>query len=176
MVVSEGNRTLFERYFKYTCLEREIKTHSKYMLYYLIFVACFLYLFEVEWNSLTSNTRMMKLAIMVILGGISGYQALKEFFSIIKNLILYNSLDGKIEIEKGKIKYLNLNRVETRVTVQDNIGDIYIARYADEFVADLYVDDLPVEVECYIIYLKDSKNKYMSVYPCKYILDIKSEA
>ena len=147
-------------YFKYVCINRKKKSILKYSS---ILILCFIFFFYTlvinrDLKSLTPLQMLLYTIIVIFFG----YLAISELLEI-KKVYYYLTNKGiqeNIEIELGKIKHVNTDRVACRVTVTDAIGDVYIANYAPELLSEIYT-----EIDAYIIYLKNKKDEFIAAYP-----------
>lgn len=167
MVFTQAQMLVLNNYFRYCYFDRKIKSSIK------IIIALLIYLFFAVYIFWFSNSKMSRLQI--VLYGVGSVLSLvylvSEIISVVRLLIgrSHKNLKYNLIIEDGRIKHVDLNRVETRVIVTDDVGDPYIAKYADEFVDTLYKDDLPIEIHGCLLYLKGRKKESLVAYPFDYL-------
>lgn len=167
MVFTQAQMLVLNNYFRYCYFDRKIKSSIK------IIIALLIYLFFAVYIFWFSNSKMSRLQI--VLYGVGSVLSLvylvSEIISVVRLLIgrSHKNLKYNLIIEDGRIKHIDLNRVETRVIVTDDVGDPYIAKYADEFVDTLYKDDLPIEIHGCLLYLKGRKKESLVAYPFDYL-------
>jgi len=165
--MTETDRDRLKNYFKYYCVTKQIQSKLKLIAVLLVYFGVVAYVFiynRYELNILQNAFYLIALVFLVPL-----------FFNEIKNLLkfLYYFSDGYLKEniiwEEGRIKHMELGKLGARVVVTDEIGDPYIAYYANELVSDLYEDGLPIEIPGCMIYLRNKKKEFITAYPCKYL-------
>ena len=141
----------------------------------MLFIAILFFYYTLIVNQKLETLTFLQTVILCGLGLIFANLLFKEVNNIkfIFSYLNNNKIKDNIVIEQGKIKYLNTDRVDCRVTVLDKSGDIFIADYASELLSDLYERDSSKNLDAYLIYIKDKKEKYVAAYPSKYFENIK---
>lgn len=167
MIMTQEDRDRLKNYFKYYCGTRQIQSSIKLILIfiaYLVFVG-YVFIFNKDILNMVQTVFygfgvMLCLSVMV-----------KEVMKLVELLYYFSDkyIDENMTWEEGRIKHLELGKLGVRVVVTDNIGDPYIAYYAEELVEDLFEDGLPKEIQGCIVYLKNKKKEYITAYPYKYL-------
>lgn len=167
MILTQAQMLVLKNYFRYCYYDRRIKSSIKIIVALAAYVCFSVYVF------CFSSNKMNRIQIAIYgLGTVLSLVYLASEFKILVRMLIGRSeknLKYNLIVEDGRIKHLDLNRVETRVVVTDDIGDPYIAKYADELVTTLYKDDLPIEIHGCLLYLKGKKKESLVAYPFDYL-------
>lgn len=167
-LLTESNKEQMINYFKYVSLKRKKIKILKYDS--ILFLAILFFYYSLIVNQRLNSLTFLQTAVLCALAIFFASIIIKEFKNV-KFLFTYlnnNKIKDNIQIELGKIRYINTNRVDCRVTVLDSSGDAYIADYAPELLSDLYNEKGNKTVDAYLIYIKGKKNRLMAAYPSKY--------